>query len=44
MEDFKEAVFLEFNIWAKMISSDTGFIVTVMTKEESQHITSVSSI
>lgn len=45
MEGSKEgAVSLEFNIWAEIISSDVGFVVTVMTKEKSQCITGISSI
>lgn len=45
MEGFKEgAVSLKFNIWAEIISSDIGFVVTVMTKEKSQCITDISNI
>lgn len=44
MEGFEGTVFVEFNIWVEIISSNVGFVVTVMTKEESQHITGISNI
>lgn len=41
MEGFKGAVSLEFNIWAEIILSDVGFVMTVMTKEEPQCVTGI---